>query len=105
MEVEVTLLSCADRLATRGRNAEAAIEAHLELARELMAAALDVARRRPAARRRCAGDELARELGIEPGPELGRLLGELEEAAFAGEASNREQAVELARRLRQNPER
>ena len=41
VEVEVTLLSCADRLATGGRNAERAIEAHLELARELMEAALD----------------------------------------------------------------
>jgi putative nucleotidyltransferase with HDIG domain len=40
VEVEVTLLSCADRLATRGRNAERAIDAHIELARELMPAAL-----------------------------------------------------------------
>ena len=40
VEVEVTLLSCADRLATRGKNADAAIAAHLELARELMAEAL-----------------------------------------------------------------
>ena len=59
------------------------------------------ARRRPPLR----GDELARELGIEPGPELGRLLARLEEAAFAGEATDRDQAVELARRLRDNPER
>ena len=36
----MTLLSCADRLATRGRKADEAIAAHLELARELMAAAL-----------------------------------------------------------------
>ena len=33
------------------------------------------------------GDELASELGIEPGPELGRLLGEIEAAVFAGEVS------------------
>ena len=43
---------------------------------------------------------LVAELGIEPGPELGRLLSELEEAAYAGEATTREQAVALARRLR-----
>jgi hypothetical protein len=48
------------------------------------------------------GDELARELGIEPGPELGRLLAELEEAAYAGEADTRAEAVALARRLRDN---
>ena len=46
------------------------------------------------------GDELAEELGIDPGPELGRLLGELEEAAYVGHAGTREQAIALARRLR-----
>jgi hypothetical protein len=45
------------------------------------------------------GDELARELGIEPGPELGRLLAALAEAAYAGEATTREDAVALGRRL------
>jgi putative nucleotidyltransferase with HDIG domain len=98
VEVEVTVLSCADRLATRGRKADQATEAHLELARELMAAALDWREQGPP-RLPLRGDELAGELGIEPGPELGRLLAELEEAAYAGEAETREQAVELARRL------
>ena len=99
VEVEVTLLSCADRLATGGRNAERATEVHLELARELMEAALDWREQGPP-RLPLRGDELAAELGIRPGPELGRLLGELEEAAYAGEAGTREEAVELARRLR-----
>jgi poly(A) polymerase len=101
VEVEVTLLSCADRLATRGRNAERAIDAHLELARELMPAALDWRRNGPP-RLPLRGDELAREASIEPGPELGRVLGELREAAYAGEVENREDAIELARRLRHN---
>jgi poly(A) polymerase len=101
VEVEVTLLSCADRLATRGKNAERAIDAHLELAKELMPAALEWRRSGPP-RLPLRGDELARELGIEPGPELGRLLAELQEAAYAGEIETREQAVDLARRLRQN---
>ncbi|MDQ3588168.1 MAG: HD domain-containing protein [Actinomycetota bacterium] len=99
VEVEVTLLTCADRLATRGRNAEPAIAAHLELARELMGAALDWRTEGPP-RSPLRGDELAREVGIRPGPELGALLGELEEAIYAGEASTREETVELARRLR-----
>ena len=98
VEVEVTLLSCADRLATGGRNAERATEVHLELARELMEAALDWREQGPP-RLPLRGDELAAELGIRPGPELGLLLGELEEAAYAGEAGTREEAVELARRL------
>jgi putative nucleotidyltransferase with HDIG domain len=101
--VETTLLTVADRLATRGRNAEAAIAAHVDLARELMAEALDFrAAGRPKAPVR--GDVLAHELGIESGPEVGRLLERLREAVFTGEATTREDAVALARRLRQNPE-
>jgi putative nucleotidyltransferase with HDIG domain len=101
VEVEVTLLSCADRLATRGRNAERAIDAHIELARELMPAALEWRRTGPP-RLPIRGDELAREAGIEPGPELGRVLAELREAAYTGAIEDREGAVELARRLRHN---
>jgi putative nucleotidyltransferase with HDIG domain len=101
VEVEVTLLTCADRIATRGKNAEAAIEAHLELARELMTAALRWRAQGPP-RAPLRGDELAHELGIEPGPDLGRLLGELEEASYAGEVTTADQAVEYARRLREN---
>ena len=101
VEVEVTLLTCADRLATRGKNAEPAIEAHLELARELMHAALDWRANGPP-RPPLRGDELADELGIEPGPELGRLLAELEEAGYAGDVTSADQAVEYARRLREN---
>jgi poly(A) polymerase len=101
VEVEVTLLSCADRLATRGKNAERAIDAHLELARELMPAALEWRRTGPP-RLPLRGDELAREAGIEPGPELGRVIEELREAVYAGEVEDRDAAVELARRLRHN---
>ncbi|MGZ4201023.1 MAG: CCA tRNA nucleotidyltransferase [Thermoleophilaceae bacterium] len=101
VEVEVTVLSCADRLATRGKNADAAIAAHLELARELMGEALAWRAHgppQPAVR----GDELAEALGIEPGPELGALLARLREARFTGEATTAEEALVLARRLRQN---
>jgi poly(A) polymerase len=101
VEVEVTLLSCADRLATRGRNADAAIAAHLDLARELMPEALEWRAHGPP-KPPLRGDELAEQLGIEPGPELGALLSRLSEARFTGEAATREEAVELARRLRQN---
>jgi hypothetical protein len=101
VEVEITLFSCADRLATRGKNADRAIDAHMELAKELMPAALEWRRQGPP-RLPLRGNELAEELGIEPGPELGRLLAGLEEAAYAGEVRSREEAVETARRLRQN---
>jgi poly(A) polymerase len=97
VEVEVTLFSCADRLATRGRRAEPAIAAHFELARELLREGLAWRADGPP-RSPLRGDELARELGIEPGPELGRLLAELQEARFAGEVETRADAIEHARR-------
>jgi hypothetical protein len=46
------------------------------------------------------GDELAAELGLDEGPEVGELLAELEAARYAGEISTRAEAVEHARRLR-----
>lgn len=101
VEVEVTVLSCADRLATRGEDQQGWIDAHLDLAREVMAAALEWREHGPP-RPLLRGDELAAELEVEPGPELGRLLRELEEAAYAGDVKDRDQALALARELRQN---
>jgi putative nucleotidyltransferase with HDIG domain len=95
---DVTVFTVADRIATRGRNAEAAIPAHLELALELLAAALAerAARPRPPLVR---GDDLARELGVEPGPALGELLAQLDEDRFAGEIATREDALRRAREI------
>ena len=95
---DVTVFTVADRLATRGRNAEPAIAAHLELAREVLGPALE---RRGAQRRAplVRGDELAEALGLEPGPQLGALLAALEEARYAGEIATREEAISLARSL------
>jgi poly(A) polymerase len=89
--VEVTVLSVADRLATRGSGSERAIERHLELARQLVGEAL--AWRADPPRPPIRGDELARAAGIKPGPEIGRILAELEEASFAGEIEGPEQAL------------
>jgi len=97
VQVDVTLLSVADRLATRGRGADEAIARHLDLARELLGEALAWRDGRP--RPPVRGDELARAVGLRPGPELGRLLEELEEASFAGEISSREQAIDRARAI------
>jgi tRNA nucleotidyltransferase/poly(A) polymerase len=97
VQIDVTVLSVADRLATRGARSEEAIAKHLELARQLLAEAL-VWRRQPP-RPPVRGDELARAAGIRPGPEVGRVLAELEEACFAGEISGREQALDRGREL------
>jgi poly(A) polymerase len=95
VQVDVTLLSVADRLATRGRGSEEAIARHLELARQMLTEAF--AWRRNPPRPPLRGDELAGLLGLRPGPELGRVLGELEEASFAGEIAGREDAIAYAR--------
>ena len=102
--VEATVLTIADRLATHsGRTKPQAIAAHLELARGLLGEALTWERDGgPTAPIR--GDELAAELGIEPGPELGRLLAEVEAAVFAGEVSSREDAVQLAAASAESPD-
>jgi poly(A) polymerase len=95
---DVTLLSVADRLATRGARSDVAIARHLAVARALIGDALDWHEHgRPAPLVR--GDRLARELGLPPGPRLGELLAELAEAQFAGASTTPEEAVELARML------
>ena len=90
---DVTIFTVADRLATRGRGADEAIAAHVELAREMLA--IEPGPAEPLIR----GDELARELGIAPGPRLGELLAQLEEDRFAGAVATREEAVARARDL------
>ena len=99
---DVTLLTIADRLAARGTGPTATpemIEAHLELAREVLPEALAWHRQGPPPVP-IAGDELAAAVGIEPGPEVGTLLGEIEAAVFAGEVRSRDEALALARRIR-----
>ena len=98
VEVDVTLLSVADRLATRGRKAQESIAKHLELAREVLPAALEwraQGRREPLVR----GDALARALKLADGPRLGRLLAAIDEARYAGEVATPDEAIALAERL------
>ena len=69
------------------------VAAHLDLAREMIAAALDWRRDGPPAPL-LRGDEVALELDIAPGPELGELLADLEAAQYAGEVFDRAGAIE-----------
>ncbi|HEY2718222.1 MAG TPA: HD domain-containing protein [Solirubrobacteraceae bacterium] len=88
VEVDVTLLSIADRLATRGERAQEAIDAHLHVAKGMLGDALGWHEHGPG-RPLLRGDEL----GIEPGPRVGELLNELAEAQYVGEIATREQAL------------
>jgi poly(A) polymerase len=98
VEVDVTLLSVADRLATRGDRAQQAIQAHLRLARGMLADALRWRAQGPPTPL-LRGDELAGELGVPTGPLVGELLEKLAAAQYAGELDTREQAVGYARAL------
>jgi tRNA nucleotidyltransferase/poly(A) polymerase len=97
VQVDVTVLSVADRLATRGARSEEAISKHLQLAEELLGEALEWLANPP--RPPLRGDQLAQALGITPGPELGRILQELEEARFAQEIDSDQDALARAREL------
>jgi tRNA nucleotidyltransferase/poly(A) polymerase len=95
VEVEVGVLSVADRLATRGRKSDEAIKAHVELAVKITDAALDF-RQNPLPPL-LRGNELADALGITPGPRLGDLLARIAEAQFVGDVTTADEAVALAR--------
>jgi putative nucleotidyltransferase with HDIG domain len=101
VEVDVTVLSVLDRLSTRGDNAEPAIAAHLALAGRMLGDALRWRSEGPP-RPLLRGDELARELAIPAGPELGELLERLSCAQYAGEVADRHQALAYTRKLAQN---
>lgn len=98
--VDVTLLSIADRLATSGDKASEAIPRHIDVALELLGAALAADATGPP-EPLVRGDDLARALGIPTGPEIGRLLAEIAAAQFAQEIGSREEAIDYARQLRE----
>jgi poly(A) polymerase len=104
VEVDVTLLSVADRLATRGDRAAESIAAHLALAGEMLGDALRWHEQGPPAPL-VRGDELAARLGIETGPRVGELLEQLGAARYAGEIHTPAQALALARDLQRRERR
>jgi poly(A) polymerase len=101
-EVEIILLSVADRLATRGpRTSASAVARHLALAREVMDVhfALADAPVQPL----LAGDEVAADLGRPPGPWLAELLDQLREEQVVGAVRTRDEALIFARRWSERP--
>ena len=82
-EVEIILLTVADRLATTGRGSETAIRRHLALAREVMDVHFTLVDRGPVTPL-LAGDEIAEELGRQPGPWLAEVIDALREGQVVG---------------------
>ena len=91
---DVTVLSVADRLSARGSGpiaSEEMVRAHLELAREMLEPALDWHRDgQPSPP--IDGDVIVDELGIEPGPEVGKIIEELRAATYSGELAGADEA-------------
>jgi poly(A) polymerase len=91
--VDTTLLTVADRLSAQGGGVpQEAIDGHLELAREMLVAAVAWERDGPP-EPLLRGDEIIAEAGIDAGPALGDAVAELEAAQYAGEVTDRSGAI------------
>jgi putative nucleotidyltransferase with HDIG domain len=98
--VDVALLSCADHLATWGPKLdEMRWRRRLEVVESLLYRYFCEHDRVVAPDPFLTGHDLMEELKLEPGPQIGKLLAALREAQAAGEVSDRQQALALARRL------
>jgi putative nucleotidyltransferase with HDIG domain len=97
--VEICLLSLADLKATyRAKLPESLWQAELELCRQM----LEVWFERPEIvkpARLVSGDEIMAHLQIKAGPLVGRILADIAEAQAAGEVSDREMALQLAKEI------
>lgn len=95
---EGALLGLADHFAQGvAAPAEGPWVRRLETARELLRAYWDERGRWIDVEPVIRGDRLAQELGLDPGPAIGRALEAIVEAQVAGEVSTAEQALRLAR--------
>lgn len=98
--VEVMLLSIADHLATWGPNLQADRWARrLAVGETLLGHYFERQKEAVSPAPLITGRDLMAELGVEGGPEVGRLLEAVREAQAAGEVRTRGEALALARRL------
>jgi poly(A) polymerase len=96
--VDLVLLGLADTRATYATNlSQETWAACLEVARILLENYWEKPAETVAPPRLLNGDDLMRELDLQPGPQIGQLLESLREAQATGKVSTREQALTLAR--------
>ena len=90
------VLSLGDRLATRGsRTRQRGLRRHLQTAQEVAAGVVALGPVPP--RLVAPADRIAEQIGLAPGPALGRLVAALQEEQAAGVVESEQQAVEFAR--------
>ena len=87
----------ADRLATRGDNAQQAIARTSSWPARCIGPRSSRGRRTATSPRSSAATSSPRALGIAPGPRARPLLAEIAAARYAGEVTTRDEAIELAR--------
>ena len=97
--VDVVLLSLADMLATYGAALPQPVwEIELDTAGVLLEGWFERPAQVVKPSRLLTGSELMDELGLTPGPVVGRLLDAIQEAQAAGEIGSKAEALELARK-------
>lgn len=90
------VLSLGDRLATRGsRTRQRGMRRHLQTAQEIAAGVVALGPVPP--RLVAPADRIGEQIGLAPGPRLGRLVAALQEEQAAGTVESEQQAVEFAR--------
>lgn len=95
--VDTIYLNLADHLAARGPMLdEARWQEHVEVANTALAYYFDQRLRHAAMPRLVNGNELMEALHLQPGPMVGRLLAEVDEAAAVGAIATKEEALTLA---------
>ena len=102
--IDVCLLSLADFLATYETTLDIdAWEAHLNVVRVLMEAWWENPKESVAPPTLLTGDDLIIQLGLKPGPQVGNLLSAIREAQATGQISSKAEAINLARKIMDNP--
>ena len=100
----LALIAVADSMAMAGPLADPARPERLRaFARRAASAYYDEVRPRAERAPLVSGSELMEELGLEPGPQVGELLGRLRELQLEGRLGTREDALAEARRMLERP--
>lgn len=101
--VDIALLSLADTLATYGPTLPQELWVHqLEVVRALLQAWWEHPQESVSPVPLVTGHDLINELDLSPGPIIGRILEEIREAQATGLVTDKEAALELARKIKSN---
>ncbi len=96
--VDICLLSLADTLATHGPNlTQETWMAELSVCKALLEAWWERKEEVVSPVRLLSGNDLLKELKLQPGPQVGKLLAAIQEAQAGGEIHDRQQALDFAR--------